>query len=686
MVNSQNQSMPEAEFTGRYLVLFREGAIAEGIQMLSEMTNMSFSSTEQTQADSPIVLDNLGIAIVNVNPEQINSLQVATEGHSPILAIEPERVVYAISANIVDNLIPVEQTTANASFDESSITWGLQATNVIGAFPSGQGIRIAVLDTGLDFNHPDFQGRVIYSNSFVQGQGVQDGHGHGTHCIGTACGPQKPEILPRYGIAYNCEIYVGKVLSNQGSGGDAGILQGIDWAVANGCQVISMSLGAPLRVGDRFSVVYEAAAQRALNQGTLIVAAAGNNGPQSPVNHPANCPSIMAIAAVNSQLQVADFSSRGINPNGGEINIAAPGVDVYSTFRMPERYATWNGTSMATPHVAGIAALYAETTGLRGKALWNLLLQTVRRLPLPSKDVGAGLVTWRNLSWALMGNELISGVGVSSWKPEVMDLFVRGTDNLLYYKWYDSNNGGWMQGYEQLGGGEISFSPVAVSGGGSDLVDVFARGIGASDGVYHKVWQGNVWSDWQRLGSMNTLSGPGLSREPGRHLDVFVRGTDNALYAYQYNPNDGWVGPWPLDGQISSSPTAIALVNGPVHVFARGTDNALWHRWYDGGWQNWESLGGPLGGQISPDPESGPSVASWGSGRLDVFVRGTDDAVWRKWSANGGASWSNWESLGGVVTSSPASISRAPNLIEVFVRGTDSKLYHKWWDGTAWRP
>lgn len=289
-------------------------------------------------------------------------------------------------------------------------------------------------------------------------------------------------------------------------------------------------------------------------------------------------------------------------------------------------------------------------------------------------------------NWAVMGNELISGVGVSSWKPEVMDLFVRGTDNLLYYKWYDSNNGGWMQGYEQLGLGQISFSPVAVSGGGSDLIDVFARGIGASDGVYHKVWQSNVWSDWQRLGSMDTLSGPGLSREPGRYLGVFVRGTDNALYAYQYNPNDGWVGPWPLDGQISSSPAAIALINGPVHVFARGTDNALWHRWYDNGWQNWESLGGPLDGQISSDPESGPSVCSWGERRLDVFVRGTDNAVWHRWSYDGGVRWENWESLGGVVTSSPASISRASNLIEVFVRGTDSKLYHRWWDGTAWRP
>lgn len=287
-------------------------------------------------------------------------------------------------------------------------------------------------------------------------------------------------------------------------------------------------------------------------------------------------------------------------------------------------------------------------------------------------------------AWAVMGDEAILSVGVSSWNSEVMDLFVRGTDNQLYYKWY-TNSGGWMQGYEQLGG-EITFSPAAVSGGGSDLIDVFVRGIGSSDGVYHKVWQGGVWSDWQRLGSMDTLSGPGVSWEPTRNLDVFVRGTDNALYVHQYNPNNGWVGPWPLDGQISSSPAAIALVNGPVHVFARGMDNALWHRWYDGGWPNWESLGGPLGGQISSDPESGPSVSSWGPQRLDVFVRGTDNAVWHRCSDDGGVRWSDWTSLGGVITSAPASISRAANQIDVFVRGSGNKLFHAWWDGVAWHP
>ncbi len=428
MVNSQNQNTQEPELTGRYLVLLKEDAIAEGIQMLGELSSTNTSRSGEAQADTTILLNTLGVAIVSAEPEQVRSLRISTEEDSPILAIEPERVVYALtdivssnleqpsSANTIDTtvdylqgyrdgvnhlvtkLIPSEQTQpSNQAIDESVTTWGLQATNVVQSNYSGRCIKVAVLDTGIDLKHPDLIGRSITTKSFIEGEDVQDGNGHGTHCIGTACGTNKPTRLPRYGIAYNCEIYAGKVLSNQGSGSDSGILQGIEWAIANGCHVISMSLGAPARVGEPFSPVYEEVAKRALRRGTLIVAAAGNesrrdSGSIKPVARPANCPSIMAVAALDSALQIARFSNRGINPNGGQVDIAGPGVAVYSSWPMPTQYRSISGTSMATPHVAGIAALHAEATGLRGLELWSVLMRTARRLPLPSEDVGAGLV------------------------------------------------------------------------------------------------------------------------------------------------------------------------------------------------------------------------------------------------------------------------------------------------------
>lgn len=429
MVNSPNQAIPQTpQTTGRFLVLFREGSVDAGVRLLNESARISVFGPGETRADNTIMLEHLGVAVVDANPEQLRSVRLATEDYSPILAVEPEQILYALQDS--DPFLPIappitRQSSISADYlqgyrdavnhlvdhllgrqdgasaeqqapDEAVATWGLQATNVITSCQSGRGIKVAVLDTGFELNHPDFVGRTIQTQSFIEGEDAQDANGHGTHCIGTSCGPRKPTQLPRYGIAYNAEIFVGKVLGNDGSGSDGGILQGIEWAITNGCHVISMSLGAPSRVGTPYSPIYEAVAQRALSQGTLIIAAAGNEsrrrtGVINPVARPANCPSIMAVAALDSALQVAVFSNRGLNPEGGQIDIAGPGVDIYSSWLLPTQYRRISGTSMATPHVAGIAALHAEISGLRGQELWNLLTKSARRLSLPSDDVGAGL-------------------------------------------------------------------------------------------------------------------------------------------------------------------------------------------------------------------------------------------------------------------------------------------------------
>ena len=435
---ADNGSIVAPGMTGRYLVLLREDAIQEGIQALSNTVGLNVAnaadfeagaiSAEAVAGASGVVFDRIGVAVVDSPPEQIRMLsESAADTNSPILAIEPERIVYAIQENgpphsgaaagefsveyykgyrdavnfLVEKMLKdnglSEDIKAEAVMDESALTWGLQATKAAVSQFTGRGIRVAVLDTGLDLGHPDFAGRTIVSQSFVQGQAVQDGHGHGTHCIGTSCGPKRPATLPRYGIAYEAEIYAGKVLSNQGSGADSSILAGINWAVTSGCHIISMSLGSRVLPGDTFSPVYEQVAQRALAAGTLIVCAAGNDSHRpndiAPVSRPANSPSIMAVAALDAQLRIASFSNGGMNAQGGEVNIAGPGVAVRSTWPRPVLYNTISGTSMATPHVAGIAALHAQANpNARGLALATLLMQTARRLALPARDVGAGLV------------------------------------------------------------------------------------------------------------------------------------------------------------------------------------------------------------------------------------------------------------------------------------------------------
>jgi subtilisin family serine protease len=427
--------------TGRTLVLFEEGAAVAGLEAVQEATGLEVAPSRPGGE----YFETLGVAVLDASPDQVAQAGVSAAGVPAILAVEAERVVYAsethyapplangyaalpgapsVSAPVASQpgagsgrsadylrgyrdavLHLTDDATAGAgasgvsaaAVDESQATWGLQATKVVNCCRTGQGIRVAVLDTGIDEQHPDFAGRSITTSSFVDGEEVQDGHGHGTHCIGTALGAKCPGVRPRYGIAYEAEIFAGKVLSNAGSGGDAGILAGIEWAIQNGCAVVSMSLGAPTRPGQAFSQVFESVARRAQEQGTLIVAAAGNESRRpdviNPVGHPANCPSIMAVAALDVTGAVASFSNRGINPEGGQIDIAGPGVDVYSTWPMPTRYRRISGTSMATPHVAGIAALYAEEDATaRGAALGRVLASGAQRLTLPSEDVGAGLV------------------------------------------------------------------------------------------------------------------------------------------------------------------------------------------------------------------------------------------------------------------------------------------------------
>jgi subtilisin family serine protease len=158
----------------------------------------------------------------------------------------------------------------------------------------------------------------------------------------------------------------------------------MNWAIAQRCDVISMSLGSSSPV----NTAYTAAGQAALNSGCLIIAAAGNSAP-NPTGSPANSPTIMSVASLDKgpPLRLSSFTQIG------KIEIAAPGRDVFSSVPMPVRYGTKSGTSMATPHVAGCAALWAQMSpNLRAMSLWRKLQETARPLPLTATKVGAGLV------------------------------------------------------------------------------------------------------------------------------------------------------------------------------------------------------------------------------------------------------------------------------------------------------
>lgn len=407
------------EYTGRTLLYFKDG-IKESAAMnffkkqdIKLASASDFSTAEKTPGEIPensqgIYFKNLGIALLDNWQEgdvHIASLKQAGKQINHDIIFEAERVIYAVDQLdlqylkgyydaikfIYEKSAGQEMTTEISSAD-AAYTWGLQITNVLNSKFTGKGINIAILDTGFNLKHPEFTSRIIQSKSFIKGEDVDDWNGHGSHCIGTATGAiTAGTTKQRFGIATDANIFAGKVLSNAGRGSDGSILDGIEWALEQKCRIISMSLGAPVS-GTGYSEVYENVAKKALQMNTMIIAAAGNDSQRSrryisPVSHPANCPSIMAVAAIDQGLQVADFS------NGGQIDIAAPGVNIYSCWKSPQNFNTISGTSMATPHVAGIAALYAEAhPTASAHELWQMILSNAKRLPLAASDIGTGLV------------------------------------------------------------------------------------------------------------------------------------------------------------------------------------------------------------------------------------------------------------------------------------------------------
>lgn len=404
--------------TGRRIVTFQQDAMPEGLAAIRDVArgNIAMSSdfdgqdidVAGTSGAGAVVFEELGIAVLDEATQAGVASMVATDV-TAFATNEPEIFMFpagvdaaeylrgfaAAASRIRDDLAdtgarqPDEGDSEDPAAAVAGLTWGIAAVRAATSRFSGRGIKIAILDTGFDFRHPDFAGRPIVHSSFIAGQSTQDVQGHGTHCTGTAAGPRAPAgAVPRYGIAYDASIYIGKVLSNSGSGTSATVLAGMNWAIANRCQVISMSLGG----GGGPYAYYTQAGQAALNAKCLIIAAAGNAsnrpGMIAPVGAPANSPTIMAVAALDPNLGVAFYSC-----GGPQIAIAGPGSSVYSSVPMPTRYGVKSGTSMATPHVAGCAALLAQSNaGLRGTALRNALRALAQPLPKPPTDVGKGLV------------------------------------------------------------------------------------------------------------------------------------------------------------------------------------------------------------------------------------------------------------------------------------------------------
>ncbi|MDT7790558.1 MAG: hypothetical protein QOF58_8977, partial [Pseudonocardiales bacterium] len=225
---------------------------------------------------------------------------------------------------------------------------------------TGAGTTVAVLDTGIDATHPDLQGAVVEEKNFTPAATTDDKFGHGTHVASTITGEGKYK-----GIAPDAKLINGKVLDDHGSGSESGVIEGMEWA-ATKARIINMSLGGN-GASDGTDIVSQAVNRLTAEHGALFVVAAGNSG--RAVSSPAAADAALTVGAVDRADKLADFSSRGPRVGDGAIkpDITAPGVDIVAakakngTIGTPvdANHVSLSGTSMATPHVAGAAAILA---------------------------------------------------------------------------------------------------------------------------------------------------------------------------------------------------------------------------------------------------------------------------------------------------------------------------------------
>ncbi|HHV25777.1 MAG TPA: S8 family peptidase [Tissierellia bacterium] len=360
-----------------------------GFQADAALGNISSAKEEYlVQFDIPGV-ENLSKASIMAKEKSIlNSINVQkkdileTYDLLPVYCLKlDEKQVEALKKDSnIKNVEPNIEFKASAQ----TIPWGIsrvQATDAHRYNYTGKGVKVAVLDSGIDIRHNDLNVRGGYS--VFNDSPYSDGNGHGTHVAGTIAALDNS--IGVKGVAYNVDLYAVKVLNSYGSGSLSGIAKGIEWSIKNNMDILNMSLGTSTH-----SSILKDWCDLAYDSGLLVVAAAGNSGNAAgigdTVDYPARYSSVVAVAATDSSNKRGSFSA-----HGPDIEISAPGVDVYSTYPS-NRYTTMSGTSMACPHVVGSAALvWGANPKLSNVQVRESLVRTARGLG-NTNHYGSGLV------------------------------------------------------------------------------------------------------------------------------------------------------------------------------------------------------------------------------------------------------------------------------------------------------
>lgn len=374
----------------RYLITYKDKKIDRGevsallnVSGKSILKGMSFLEKENALKEEILHFDALRITSAVLKEDMAKELAQ----NDKILAVEEDEKMY-----ILGFPSEVEQDDDNL--------WNIDMVNAPEAWKkgaTGKGVNLAILDTGIA-SHPDLV--ITGGVSFVSGvTSYSDGNGHGTHCAGIAAG--RKGLNKVYGVAKDCNLYAVKVLGDDGSGYVTSIIAGMNWCIENKISVASMSLGG----SSAPTVAYNTAVKECQEKGVVVVCAAGNGfltvfpWVQSPANsfiRRDGSSKPTAVGAIDKNKLIASFSSRGTkDKDWNPVSVVAPGVDIYSTY-LNNGYKMMSGTSMACPHVAGLAALLFEkepkATPLEIKACIMATANELGSKPIPNAPYGFGLI------------------------------------------------------------------------------------------------------------------------------------------------------------------------------------------------------------------------------------------------------------------------------------------------------
>jgi len=345
---------------GEFLVKLRPGASVQAALAQSTMRAMAFQAKPVGSLQSGIVLMKAGSNRAAAAGFDAQALQ-ALRSNPAVLYAEPN---YIVKLNLPQEpVLPSFRADGpnkpnDPMFEKQYHHVNIKSLDGWAVEQGNKDLVLSIVDTGVDFNHPDLKDKMLPGYNTVDDKpGVEDGNGHGTHCAGIAAALTNNGVGVA-GVAPNVKILPVQVLSKEGYGSYASVAAGIIWAADHGAKVISMSLGGP-----QSSPIVSEAVKHALSKDAMLIAAMGNSGAgndgMKPIkSYPAAEPGVMAIGASDSKDQRARFSQVG-----DWHSVIAPGVNILATFptyssEMPGKdYGAISGTSMATPAVAGLAAL-----------------------------------------------------------------------------------------------------------------------------------------------------------------------------------------------------------------------------------------------------------------------------------------------------------------------------------------